>query len=374
MWISVYDVDDNLFKYYALDSALNPLDTRKNVGNPSILVNPAHTYTVKILTRLGNSYVTEYPTPTDGGGGTGGTVETQYYYVDSMGDLYAPTSIGTYSLFNAMKAGPDHVNSTLTEEEIVTAPSSVDLISGESFEGSWPPTAWTSTGVWNKESNEVYDGSFSADFDGSGGGGLSGFLISPELDCSDADYITVDFWFYDDNLDGNEITLWYWSGFGWNEIESLSTVFTEDVWHNYQETVTNPQYFIDNFQILFWANGVDNNEHGYIDLVTVSKGTSGSSYYDMDLEATWTELPITTNKYLTIVAGEQSSEELRVDYWDGGGWVNLINDVNTGYNVVDVSSVLSGSSFTIRFTDTDGTGDNTESNWDIDAVYLNLFD
>ena len=67
-------------------------------------------------------------------------------------------------------------------------------------------------------------------------------------------------------------------------------------------------------------------------------------------------------------------EALRVDYWDGGAWMNLITDLSTGYNVVDVSGVLSGTSFTIRFTDTDDTGDNTQNNWEIDALYLNLFD
>ena len=136
-WLSVYDVDDNKIKYYRVDTALNPLDTRKNVGNTTIVVNPTHTYTVNILTRLGNSYNTEYPIPTDGGGGdTGGTTETQYYYVDSSSDTYSPTDSGSYSLFNAMKAGPDHVNNTLTEEEIVIPSSTITLIDAESFEGA----------------------------------------------------------------------------------------------------------------------------------------------------------------------------------------------------------------------------------------------
>ncbi len=373
-WIYVYDVDDNKIHYYRLDTALNPLDTRKNVGNATIVVNPVHTYIVKIITRLGNIYNSEYPVPTDGGGGdTGNTIETQFYYVDSASDTYSPTAEGMNSLFNAMKAGPDHINNTLTEEEIVIAPTSIDLIDAESFEGSWPPTDWTYTGDWNKESDEVYDGSYSADFDGQGSG-TSGLLYTPVMDCSDADSITVDFWFYDDDLDGNEMSLYYYDGSNWDFIETLSTVYTENQWHNYQDTITDSQYLISNFQITFYAYDVENNEHGYVDLITVFKETSGGSYYDMDLEATWTGLPSTTYKYLTIYAGIQDAEALRVDYWDGDSWENLITDVTAGYNLVDVSGVLSGSSFTIRFTDTDDTGDNTENSWDIDAVYLNLFD
>jgi hypothetical protein len=372
-WIGVLDTTLNKETYYRVDASLNPLETEKDIGNTSIVMNPANTYTIQVLTRLGNIYYTEYPMPVTNGGGGGGDTETQFYYVDTESDDYSPTSLGSYSLFNALKAGPDYINSTLTEEQIVIPPTTITLIDAESFEGTWPPTGWTETGNWNQESDEVYDGTFSADFDGQGPG-TSGFLYTPVLDCSDASSITVDFWYYDDNLDGFELTLWYFDGNNWDNIEDIGTVTTEDVWHNYQETITDPQYFVNDFQIVFWANDVENNEHGYIDLFTVSKEAAGADYYDMDLEASWTGLPSTTYKYLTIFGGDQDLEQLRVDYWDGGGWVNLITDVTPGYNVVDVSGILSGASFTIRFTDTIGTGDNIQSNWVIDTVYMNLFD
>ena len=68
------------------------------------------------------------------------------------------------------------------------------------------------------------------------------------------------------------------------------------------------------------------------------------------------------------------AETLRVDYWDGATWVNIIPSVSSGWNVVDVSVYLTGSAFTIRFVDSVQLADTTQDSWEIDAVFLNLFD
>jgi len=65
------------------------------------------------------------------------------------------------------------------------------LINAESFEGAWPPTGWTETGRWNKESQQAFDGTYSADFNSLGS--VSGDLTTLDLDCSDANTVYVDF-------------------------------------------------------------------------------------------------------------------------------------------------------------------------------------
>jgi PKD repeat protein len=99
----------------------------------------------------------------------------------------------------------------------------------------------------------------------------------------------------------------------------------------------------------------------------------GESNYRLDLEEGWTELPSRDNAWLHIHAGDQSSETLMVDYWNGAGWTNIISDITYGWNEVDVTSYLTGSSFTIRFVD-EAVTDTEQDSWGIDMVYLHVYD
>ena len=96
--------------------------------------------------------------------------------------------------------------------------------------------------------------------------------------------------------------------------------------------------------------------------------------YSLDLEVDWIDLPSKTNEYLTIYGGAMGAETLKVDYWNGATWVNIIPSVTYEWNVVDVSAYLTGSSFTIRFVDSVQIGDTIENSWEVDVVYLHLFD
>jgi len=374
-WIGVFDESLNTEAYYKVDVSLSPLETQIDVGNTSIVMNPANMYTIQVLTRLGNIYYGEYPMPaTSGGSGGGGGGNSTYYYVMNQVDNYAPVARGTHSLFNAMKAGPDHINNTLTEEQVVIENVNITLINDESFEGTWTPPGWVENSEWNREASVAFWGTFSADFDGGGGAGNTGNLDSPVMDTSDATAIYVDFWFDEDKVDPNEFLLEYWDGANWDIIEDLGDYGTENTWHNYLEKITDSQYFIADFRIRFAAITVGPSEHMYLDNVTVIKTAPGNAYYDLDLEAEWTGLPSKTNEYLSIYGGTMGAEHLRVDYWNGAAWVNLITEVKPGYNIVDVSGVLTGSTFTIRFDDTTEQGDIVQDSWVIDSVYLNLFD
>jgi len=115
-WIGVFDDTLSTQSYYRVNTAINPIGTRKDIGNTSIVMNPANKYTIQVLTNLGNIYYGEYPEPTTGGtGGGGGVVEAQFYFVDTAQDSQAPTESGTHSLFSAMQAGPDEIYNTFTE-------------------------------------------------------------------------------------------------------------------------------------------------------------------------------------------------------------------------------------------------------------------
>ena len=151
------------------------------------------------------------------------------------------------------------------------------LIDHESFEESWPPSqpsSWSKTvgSNWNKESDQAYNGTYSADFDGSGSGDLS----TCDLNCFDSTAIYVDFWYRDEGCDGDEFLLRYYDGTAWDTIVDLGTTGPDSTWLHYQQKVTDTQYFKSNFRIRWSAVGIDDNEHAYVDDVTVKKETSAS--------------------------------------------------------------------------------------------------
>ena len=365
-WIGVENLSKNNIRYYRIDKQLSPKNTETDITNSSISVDQDKEYIIQIMTTYGNQFYFEYPQidVSDGAYGSMGS----YYSGYSVVDFHTATQMGTNSLFGAMKAGPDGLTNILTEENIEGSQVNITLIDNESFEGSWPPWGWSESGRWNRESEQVLDGTFSADFDGSRWG-ASGNLESPSLNCADVKFIYVDFWYFDNNLDPGDFTLEYYNGISWNYITDLGTE-TEDVWNNYQQNISDPQYFTPYFKIRWVISSAGNGEKAFIDLVNVFQSSIAQST-DLDLEVLWSDLPSMNNEFLMIYGGTQSSDDLRVDVWNGNIWVNLFSDVQTGWNSVNVSSYLTGATFNIRFTNS--ATDVTQDSWEIDSLYLNLF-
>lgn len=371
-WIGIFDDTSNTQDYYRVSESLNPTEIQTEIGNSTIVMNPLNEYTIQVLTKLGNIYYGEYPEPVVTGGGSGSGGETQFFYVDNIVDSQPPTAIGTHSLFSAMQAGPDGIMDVLTEGLVSGADVNTTLINVESFEGVWPPVGWAETGNWNQESLRANTGTNSADFDGQGGG-ASGDLDTVAVDCSGTSAIYIDFYYYDENMDLGELLFYMWDGASWDLISDL-TQDAEDVWNHYQLKVTDAQYFDATFKIRWSAVGLGGPEHGYIDDVTIIKEIVASDYYDLDLEVSWSGLPSKANEWLSIYGGTLGAETIKVDYWDGGAWVNELPSLSPGWNNMDVSGILGSSSFIIRFVDTTGVGDVTQNSYEIDSVYLNLWD
>jgi len=283
--------------------------------------------------------------------------------VDSSADK------GTQSNFTAQQSAPDLICDRLTEVNSGGGWSIVTLINGESFEGNWPPTGWTATGGWNKETDYVHSGSYSADFDG---GSSSGSLTTPNLDASDTDVIHVDFWYRDGGCEAGEFRLYYYNDAGsWDLMSDLGTG-SENQWIHYQHNVTQSQYLISNFKIRISASGSGSSDDAYIDDVTVKKEVDTTSY-QLDLEEQWTNVNYTQpNQDLCIKAGSLGSENLKVDLRNGGTWVNVatLTGLVNGWKNVSVASYVTSSTLTIRFRgDSDGL-DSVQDSWDIDAVLL----
>ena len=68
-----------------------------------------------------------------------------------------------------------------------------------------------------------------------------------------------------------------------------------------------------------------------------------------------------------------SSENLKIDVWNGASWQNVITSLDSGWNNVTVSAYLVSSTFTIRFKGATDTADAIQDNWKIDATLLHVW-
>jgi len=231
------------FKFYIYKSAKSTWE----------LINPS----TEPISFANGTYLVDIPSGVD-----------PYAYViqveDSRGIIVAASSFSRYTCTLAW-------NSTLYAATGVTNST---LINQESFEGGWPPTqpsSWSKSGAWNKENDQKYSGTYSADFDGSDYSG-SGDLSTCDLNCFDTSgAVYVDFWYRDEGCEAGEFLLRYYDGTTWDTIADLGSTTSEYQWLHYQQKVTDSQYFKSNFRIRWSAVSIDDGEHAYVDYVTVKK-------------------------------------------------------------------------------------------------------
>jgi hypothetical protein len=367
IWLGIFNetITPNMQYYYKIDFYINPAETIPNVGNSSMDDFEGQKRVIQLVTELGNTFSYGYPPSED--------ESAQIYdFVDSnSSDVDLSPNKGTHSFFPAMKAGPDGICDVLNET-IESSKDNTTLINQESFEGFWPPflpSPWTETGRWNRENDRAYDGYYSADFDGLPG--RSGDLMTCDLDCSDASAINVDFWYRDESCEPNEFQLYYYDGASWQLIADLGATTSEFQWLQYKEKITDSRYFVSNFRIGWFATTDQTNDHMYVDLVTVKKESNILANCVMDLEVQWTSVNFNEeNEWLSIYCGTMGNETVLVDVWNGTAWINIIANLSSGWNSVDVSSYLTSPTFTIRFKGGTEIGDLILDSWEIDAAFL----
>jgi len=232
----------------------------------------------------------------------------QDYVDNNTSNVDSSADKGTHSNFTAQQYGPDSTYDTLTEGNTGSV-SNTTLINAESFEGTWPPTGWTETNDWDKELDQAYHGTYSADFDGSTSY-PSGDLTTPDLDCSGVSAIYVDFWYRDDDLDTDDFLLRYYDGSAWDTISDLGSTTQEDQWLNYREKITDSQYFVSTFKLRWSGVSVYSGEAAWVDLVTVKKEV-GTYNYELDLEVQWTNADYDeTNEELAIYVNKENTHSL----------------------------------------------------------------
>ena len=63
-----------------------------------------------------------------------------------------------------------------------------------------------------------------------------------------------------------------------------------------------------------------------------------------------------------------------VDVWNGTDWENLFDDLNANWNNISIADYLTSSTFTIRFRDSNTTGDSSiHDTWEIDVALIHIW-
>ena len=300
-------------------------------------------------------------------------------YVTQISNIDGEADIGTHSNFTAQTYGPDLINDTLTEANVVVGNANTTLLN-DGFEVG--TTNWDGNGAsgWSRvtsltntgETINPYAGSYFAAFPESTAGQ---YLASDNMDMSAAVAIYVSFWYFDDDLDPGDFTLTFYDGAGYDTIQALDAG-TESTWQLFSAKITDSQYFDSTFHIrIDCATG--NNEAGGVDAVTIIMESVASANYRLEIEEQFTGVNyMRDNEELCIFTGNSwtgTTEDLMVQAWNGS-WNWVMNLTANQWNNASVSTWLTSSNFTIRFLDGTQSGDTSQNTWTKDCTLLHTWD
>jgi len=167
---------------------------------------------------------------------TGLTNGTPYYYV--------VTAVDTYS-----------AESGYSSEASATPVAPVILIDG--FEDTPWDAKWNANGTttWILDSASPHGGTYNAFISNTQ---TPGALTSDDIDASASTNITVNFWFKPKSLEAGDIIVKIYNGSTYNTWYDLTNypTYANNVWCEFQEIISDSQYFISNFRIQFDASAL----------------------------------------------------------------------------------------------------------------------
>jgi hypothetical protein len=273
-----------------------------------------------------------------------------YHYVDNnVSDVDGSSNKGTESNFTAMRYGPDSIVDTLTEG-ITTPAGSERWVSPISFEGS----GWTSP-------SNAYDNDTSTRASISFGSKTWSAYLRLTTSAVSSHMIHYYIGRSDNQVDQVQIDIYNGA---W--ISVYNGAGTWGAWVNVSYAETS----VSKVRFRFYNNHGSQSRAAYVhEAQFLQTGTQQNC--ELDVEAQWTSVNYTDpNQWLCIYGGTMASEDIRVDVRNGSTWLNLLNDLSTGWNNVSVSQYVSSSMFTIRFKGGTETTDSLQSSWQIDAALL----
>jgi hypothetical protein len=197
------------------------------------------------------------------------TVGWKIYYEDMLGNTNC-TAVKTFDVGDSWLQTTDVDFNAGTKTNINVSDDAFRLNSSNTtvFDDGFEvdiTTNWTVSANWDRDGSVTHSGTYSAKL-----GNAEGNLDTKARDCSGAQAIYADFWYHDNKADAGDFDLQYWNGAIWNTIADLAVTTPENTWHNYQQKITDSQYFISDFKIRF-AGSPDGGESIWVDDMKIIK-------------------------------------------------------------------------------------------------------
>ncbi len=275
---------------------------------------------------------------------TSDSVDNNTSNVDSSADK------GTHSSFPAQQAGPENTTDTLLETNTASA--------------QWTsPNGYEDPGdEWSSETNAFDDDTETGAVDDVPGGDTwSQYLVLTHsaMTCG-----KIRYYIGRESTTVNQVEIDVYNG-TWTNVYSGVGIW--GAWSN----ASFPESSITKMRFRFFNDHTSQPRMAYVFEAGFLQGVA--SNYELDLEVQWTSIDYDeTNEELCIYTGDTGAEDLRVDYWTGSAWSNLLTDLTANdWNNVSVS--LASATFTIRFKGGNETGDTSQDSWDIDVTLLHVW-
>jgi len=143
----------------------------------------------------------------------------------------------------------------------------------DGFEGTPWDANWdkNETTTWIQDSSKPRTGIYNAEISDTG---TPGNLTTDDFDASASTGITVHFWFNLKSLEAGDILLQIYNGSTWTTWYDLLDypTYVSNTWCEFNEVITDSQYFIAGFVIRFNASALgDSTEQANIDDVLIQK-------------------------------------------------------------------------------------------------------
>jgi len=131
---------------------------------------------------------------------------------------------------------------------------------------------------------------------------------------------------------------------------------------------------VNNLRVFFKYEDVSWDDDVRIDHARIGVSSSGGDNYETDFEYQWTTADFNKeNKEVCIyVDSHTGSENLNINYYNGGSWTNLGTITNIGWNNFSAAGLIS-STYTIQLIGAIESSDSIQDNWDIDCIYLHTW-
>jgi len=415
IWLGIFDetVTSNTQEYYEIDFHVDPAETVPDIRNVTIPTFEGQERVVQLVTELGNAFSYSYPPPSVTG-------IYAYDFVDQEG---GPPTVGSHSLFSAQQYGPDGIRDTLTEANTGGTVNTEDFVDGNLSNVDGHAGHGTSSNFTaQQDANIAYNDTLTDD-NTSNSTGVLGYSTA-----STTGSTTIE-----DQLVGSLFTPTS-SGWASNVMAYIGcttatkaskaaiyrhsdlaliaqtaeiTLATGTSWRTYTFTtypflVASTGYVLVAWSflgtgncLLYYASGTSNQ--GHIDPNTYGANfadpmvvLSHNAYqydinaslitpnYEMDCEFNYTVADYSqANEYLCIRTSSYTgttAENLRVDVWSGGAWVNLIASLTANdWNNVSISSNLTSANIYFRFLGASEASDSSQNTWIIECNLIHYW-